>query len=339
MMRTRIRHVRLLVAAASLVVVAGLPVQADFIELAYYHLGESDSNTAPGNDIAETIDEIGFQDEFRDMFEAVAGATYSDDVPPGFASNRSAEFDGGGFLTGPGTAWHSLYPGFRVGMEAFVKVDPGMEGADMVLFSNGSLYNMTVGADGYFYTNQSPPSETPVTYGQWQHVAFWTTGSFWQMYVDGEAQFDPQAEFNYGGGGDASIGASSSGDLPFEGLIDEHRIFTWTGAFNPGDLLYYQARSPGDVNQDGAVNADDYDIWRTNVGADLADLSRLEGRALGDLNVDGSIDLDDFSQIKANLTPAGLAALAPVPEPSTCVLLLIGLAVSALRVRRRGKRA
>jgi hypothetical protein len=116
--------------------------------------------------------------------------------------------------------------------------------------------------------------------------------------------------------------------------MDEHRVFTWTGAFNPNDLFWFQLRPPGDVNEDGTVDSDDYDIWRANVGADLAALSALEGRALGDLNGDRQINLADFGIIKANKTPG--ASL--IPEPAAGMLLLIGAAAAFCRKRAAGRR-
>lgn len=327
------RYLRWIVTG--LVALVSVNVQAELIELAQYRLGENDSQAVPGRDVRVTVDEIGFDDLYRDM-DGEGGVTYSDDTPPGIVSSSSVEFDGdfGSYLVADGTPWHSFYPGFRVGMEAWVKPDPGMEGEEMVLFSNGGLYRMTIGTDGFFHANQTPEGITPVEWDEWQHVAFWTTGSFWQVYVNGEPQYDPVPEFNYGGGGLATIGADQNGDLPFQGWIDEHRIFTWTGPFNPVDLLYFQQRTP-DVNGDGKVDGADYDIWREHVGADVADLTPLEARALGDVNGDLAIDLDDFALIKEHRTPAARNAPAPVPEPSAWALLLLGAGFSGAYSRRR----
>ena len=97
------------------------------------------------------------------------------------------------------------------------------------------------------------------------------------------------------------------------------------------DLLYFTQRKAGDVNEDGIVDVNDYDIWRMHVYDDLSALTLLEGRSLGDLNGDRQINLDDFAIIKANQTPGA----APVPEPAALILLGCGAAVLSLRTRRR----
>jgi len=179
---------------------------------------------------------------------------------------------------------------------------------------------------------------TPVNYGEWQHVAFFTTGSFWQVYVDGVAQFETLPNFICGSpSGSATVGADNDIALPFQGLIDEHRVFTWTGAFNPADLLGFSLRDDaGDVNEDGMVDTLDYDIWRANIDADLDGLSLEEGRMLGDLDGNRLINLEDFGIIKDNKSPG---VVFGVPEPSGCLLLLTGLLSSVGLMGRRSASA
>lgn len=85
---------------------------------------------------------------------------------------------------------------------------------------------------------------------------------------------------------------------------------------------------PGDVNDDGFVDFDDYVIIRDNfrnVGVT---------RAEGDLVVDGVVNFDDFIEWRQNATPSALAAAGfVVPEPSTAAILLALTAVLGSRRR------
>lgn len=88
--------------------------------------------------------------------------------------------------------------------------------------------------------------------------------------------------------------------------------------------------SAGDVDGLNGVTIDDYNIIRDNFFSEGA-------RADGDLTGDGFVSLVDFAQWEDNFAGSsiGLAALLPVPEPSSVLLLSI-LGVAALSNTRRG---
>ena len=321
---------------------------AQLTPLALYHLGEEEGGVVGAN-VTSTPESLGITLD-KDMVTTGFGddITYSDDVPSYISgnSNRSVEFGfSEQYLATTATNWFNQYPGFRMGFEAFIKVDPALEGINAIPWSNGSSFNLTINADlltgesYYSFNGTGPATTTPVAFGEWQHVAWMTTGSFWNIYIDGVDQFGFGPNFTYGGtGGEATLGNNNGGGFDtFQGLIDEHRVFTWTGAYDPSESLWWTLRTlaDGDVNDDGTVNQIDYNIWRTNVGIDIGDLTLLEGGALGDVNGDGEINLDDFAIIKANVAD-GVTLV--VPEPSTCLLLLAGVLASAA-FRRRSRAA
>jgi hypothetical protein len=326
-----------LVAAAILAVAFVAPAQAVIVPLAFYHLGENDPGAAVGGPVSTTIDSLQTQPG-KDLLNTSFAPTdiiYSGDAPDFTTSTRSVNFvTSEAYLDTTATAWYQATGAFRWGMEAFIKPDASTQGRKSVFFTNGGQFNMGYDADGKFYVNQTGPGTTTVKYGEWQHVAFTTTGSFWQIYVDGVPQFATLPNFSYGApSGLATLGANNNFDPNegYVGLIDEHRVFSWSGAFNPNELLWYSGRGDGDVNEDGAVNTADYDIWRANVGADISAITPLQGRARGDLNGDRQINLLDFGLIKANKSPG----VVFVPEPGAATLLLVGAAAIATLRRKR----
>ena len=70
---------------------------------------------------------------------------------------------------------------------------------------------------------------------------------------------------------------------------------------------------PGDANEDGHVDLQDFGLLKANFGATT---DAVWGD--GDFNADGAVDLQDFSLLKANFGTA-----AAVPEPATMSLLAL----------------
>jgi len=95
----------------------------------------------------------------------------------------------------------------------------------------------------------------------------------------------------------------------------------------------YLAQDPGDIDGSGLVGGNDFLAWQRGFGL-------LSGATItvGDANGDGLVDGNDLTVWENNFGNggSGLAAVgaASVPEPSSLVLLLIGL-VSVRHVQRR----
>ena len=83
----------------------------------------------------------------------------------------------------------------------------------------------------------------------------------------------------------------------------------------------------GDYNGDGAVNTADYTVWRDNLGASMA--LPNEGDS------PGIVDAADYAVWKTNFTalpaPSTTIAAAPVPEPKSIMLLIVGAGLCSCR--------
>ena len=80
----------------------------------------------------------------------------------------------------------------------------------------------------------------------------------------------------------------------------------------------------GDYNQNGEVDAPDYNVWRDNFN------STTELAADG--NENGFIDAPDYNCWRDNF---GTTAGSAVPEPSSMALLLCAIIGLTVRLRRR----
>lgn len=95
----------------------------------------------------------------------------------------------------------------------------------------------------------------------------------------------------------------------------------------------------GDLDFDGALDADDYGILTANAETSLGGTIAANYQ-LGDLNGDGFNDVIDFGIFKddfiaANGAPAFALLIAGVPEPNSALLAVAGLSLTMIRRRRR----
>ena len=123
---------------------------------------------------------------------------------------------------------------------------------------------------------------------------------------------------------DAPLGNSAVQDL--DGYLDDFAVWSRTltnqeilDIYNGGLLgngiadLIGTVVLPGDVNFDGVVNIFDINLVSSHWG---------EGGPMGDANGDSTVNIFDINLISANWTPTGSTS---VPEPSTIVLLALGI--------------
>ena len=107
---------------------------------------------------------------------------------------------------------------------------------------------------------------------------------------------------------------------------------------SPDQILHLvEGVLPGDYNHDGIVDAADYTVWRDEFGSTGTGLA-------ADGNNDNTINQLDYDIWKNNFgdtqSGAGSAAQnAPVPEPSTESLLVVGVTVAACWYRSKSRRS
>lgn len=115
-------------------------------------------------------------------------------------------------------------------------------------------------------------------------------------------------------------------DMNGDNVVDEADLAEWLTVAGPqrglaGPILV------GDANLDGTVDGTDFLAWNTNKFSD-PDIDAYCG---GDFNASGFVDGQDFLEWNTNkFTSSGIS---PVPEPSSILMLLVGMGL-ALRVRR-----
>jgi hypothetical protein len=120
-----------------------------------------------------------------------------------------------------------------------------------------------------------------------------------------------------------------------EGSVAGTLLDTLVDAYPPMSSVAW-IRSPdaitGDYDSDGAIDADDYNKWRSDVGKWVAKGGGADG------NGNGVVDAADFV-VWRNAMAAGTGAAVAlwiVPEPSTALNLLLGVSLGlAALIRRR----
>jgi len=86
---------------------------------------------------------------------------------------------------------------------------------------------------------------------------------------------------------------------------------------------------PGDANRDGKVNLTDFGILKTNFGKSPAIWDQ------GDFDNDSKVTLSDFGVLKSNFGKVQTSSASPaVPEPSSCLLALLGGAMLLCRLKK-----
>ncbi len=237
------------------------PARADVTTIAYYRLGEDDTGAHPGEPTQPvTRDHTGVFDLTRQGSQTTNSGSYSSDVAAAAALHTGSSLSMRFVNTTTSDTSFYLYPGDPItpatdnfGIEAWVKTstlfpsDPhrqaviaynGTPSTDgWGLYQVGATYQGLLGGVGFI-------GSTPATTTDWVHLALVRNGGLATFYVngipmgaDGDAPGMPT--------GHTYIADVLPADFPFNGNIDEVRIFTFApGHFSVNDLLINASAVP-----------------------------------------------------------------------------------------------
>lgn len=187
-----------------------------------------------------------------------------------------------------------------------------------------------------------PETTVAVKNNQWHHIVASRNGNNIEnvmVVIDG-VNYGPEtwrdSTDTWGTtGSDAQIGTRTPPDggpslQAINGSVDEVAVWLGRQLTVAEAIALYEAGVgapgiPGDTNDDGVVNLVDLNNVKNNFGA-------VSPPAVGDTDGNGTIDLVDLNNVKNNFG-AGAPSASSVPEPTSAVIALVGLA--ALAARRR----
>lgn len=168
--------------------------------------------------------------------------------------------------------------------------------------------------------------------GGWHHIAWeWdTVGGFATLYFDGVPEnFGVFGTVSFAGGAlgaNMEIGSRQGGYDPFQGNIDDFRIFDAAIYNQQGFTPPTQSTIPdspvgllGDFDGDGKVDGADFLVWQRGFGSEYDD--------------------DDLAAWKSNfgLPAESFVAVAAVPEPAAGTALALGITALLVRSRRNSR--
>jgi hypothetical protein len=172
-----------------------------------------------------------------------------------------------------------------------------------------------VDAGQAFNTNPTPAGNMSMTVsrssGVWTYTLVGTSGSF-----IGTATRSPGQPTFLNSLNDLTVGVFSASTNATVFTVDV-------------DSVSVVVPVPGDANNDGLVNMQDF----TDISNHL--FSAVPSGTLGDANLDGVVNYADFRVWKNNFAPgAGASAPGSVPEPSTLVMGAIAILLGMIGRRR-----
>jgi hypothetical protein len=161
-----------------------------------------------------------------------------------------------------------------------------------------------------------------------------TTYNQWTIFPDG---FDPATS-------GLTLMASPPGDFDANDILDATDIDMLTANIRAGHVSRDWLYSMFDLNSDSSIDPEDHSLWVTSLkktsfgdadfdnDVDFPDFVALAngfgnvgGWGEGDFDGSGDVQFPDFVLLADNFGNSSDSAAASVPEPSTALLLLLGL--------------
>ena len=196
------------------------------------------------------------------------------------------------------------------------------------------IYGVALNAAGYGFTEQGSSNPLPGTsagYGNGQGEALATPDHTFTLVINYGSHLDVN------GGPIITSGPSMATYAEF--------IFATNGDSSHPDFYFDNARlfTPGDMNNDGVVDANDVSAMMTALSDAQGYASSVPGftfsdvKAIGDVNGDGQFNNSDVQALIAELANGGVST-APntsvVPEPATATLASLAI-ISMLFLRAK----
>ena len=269
---------------------------------------------------AGTLDDIwayGLRNPWRASFDRLTGDLWIGDVGQG--AREEIDFQAGDSEGGENYGWRLREgtiqtPGSVGGDEPADHVPPVYD-----YLSNGSNPfggNSVVG--GYVYRGPDPEVQGRYFFGDTSPTQLWT--------------FDPADPYGTVQNVESILNPSGQVSTPYafaEDAVGNLYVLAGSSIFR----IETDALIDGDYNGDGTVDADDYALWRDNLGS--TDSLAADG------NGNGTIDLGDYNIWRDNLGAKSTDILPDVgqqqvPEPTGLAIVVLGgvLLVAKWRPRR-----
>ena len=221
--------------AAALLVAAGGVAQAATTTVALYRLGDDDPGAVAWNTgNAQTLPGVGGTN-----LNIVGDPTYTSNTP-GPGSALAMDFDGTGDSYSVGSVLSTVTDNF--GVEAWVAADSTSGNAGIAYNGNTSnsgwgLFRLG-GNYGALYGGKAVWGSSPMTPGEWTHVALVRDGGASTFYLNGSPSGTTGTAPNTPAAGAFSIASNNIGTELFDGMIDHVRVFTFDqGQFDPATDL------------------------------------------------------------------------------------------------------
>lgn len=202
-------------------------------------------------------------------------------------------------------------------------------------YSNSNETNIrvdTTGAGGQFNQNLAEGVNTTVLNNQWHHLVYTLNSGVWEEYLDGVPASGPYSHGNGFSNTRPLYLAGRNGAAEYIGLLDD--VAVWDALLSQGKArsIYTVPNSLGlDYNVDKMSTL--FDVFDTATPARIGPLTWVRQAGLTGHTTGDAWELDGVYYVQ--LDSDGVGVIGRVPEPSTFLLVAMGLLGLAACARRK----